>query len=289
MNANRLIGAVLSAGLCLGAVTHAGDVLADKPKAGKKEAAPPAPPADPPDTKKPIVMPLSGLAWGMSQKQVFDTIEKVLDEAYKPLYAKVSPGVKMKALDAALAEDKDQFRRSRIDFGKLPTGVDATPLRGEYTYNNKEFMLELTREGASKHFFFIQDKLWKIIDDVKLSDKSPLGATYQDAVAKLATTYGVPGRVLAPDYEKGRSSLEVDWKDATTHLRAIQRSDTAISLAYEDLATLGALPTLRTAKAEKDDGVDPSVAAIMRQGDDKGPPKKDEPKKDAKGKPKGKP
>ena len=93
--------------------------------------------------------------------------------------------------------------------------------------------------------------------------------------------YGVPGRVLAADYEKGRPNTEVDWKDATSHLRVIQRSDTALSLAYEDNATLGILPTLRTAKAEKDDGVDPAVAAIMRQGgDDKGPPKKDEPKKD---------
>jgi hypothetical protein len=274
MNANRLFGAVLSVGLCLGAATHASDAMADKPKAGKKDAAAPAPPADPPDTKKAVVMPLSGLTWGMSQKQVVEAIDKVLDEAYKPLYAKVSPGVKMKALDAALAEDKDMFRRSRIDFGKLPTGVDATPLKGEYTYNNREFMLELTREGASKHFFFIQDKLWKIIDDVKLSDKSVLGTNYQEAVMKLATTYGVVGRVLPPDYEKGRSALEVDWKDPNTHLRAIQRSDTAMSLAYEDNATLAALATLRTAKDEKDDGVDPSVAAIMRKGDDKGPPPK---------------
>ncbi len=284
MNANRLFGAVLSAGLCLGAMTHTSDALADKSgKPAKKEAAP-APPVDPPDTKKPIVMPLAGITWGMSQKQVFEAIDRVLDEAYRPLYGKVSPGVKMKALDAALAEDKDQFRRSRIDFGKLPTGVDATPLRGEYTYLNKEFMLELTREGASKHFFFIQDKLWKILDDVKLSERSVLGATYQDAVAKLATTYGVPGRVLGADYEKGRASTEVDWKDATTHLRAIQRSDTALSLGYEDIATLGLLATLRTAKPEKDDGVDPAVAAIMRKGgDDKGgPPKKEEPSKEPK-------
>lgn len=276
MNANRLLGAILSVGLGLAATTHSGDVLADKGRKPAKEA--PTAPPDPPDTKRPIVMPLAGLTWGMSPKQLVSAIESVLDEAYKPLYRKISPGVKMKALDAALAEDKDQFRRSRIDFGKLPTGVDATALRGEYTYLNKEFIYELTREGASKHFFFIQDKLWKIIDDVKLSDSSPLGKTYQEAVAKLATTYGVPGRVLGADYEKGRPSTEVDWKDATTHLRAIQRSDAALSLGYEDLATLGNLASLRSNKPQADDGIDPSVAAIMRPKDQISPPKTDEKK-----------
>lgn len=285
MNANRLLGAILSVGLALAATAHSGDVLADKGRKPAKEAPAPAAPVDPPETKRPIVMPLPGLTWGMSPKQLMAAIENVLDEAYKPLYGKISPGVKMKALDAALAEDKDQFRRSRIDFGKLPTGVDATPLRGEYTYLNKEFIYELTREGASKHFFFIQDKLWKIIDDVKLGDSSPLGKTYQEAVAKLATTYGVPGRVLGADYDLGRSSTEVDWKDAATHLRAIQRSDTALSLGYEEIATLGKLASLRVNKPEADDGIDPSVAAIMRPKDQISPPKKD-PEKDPKKGPK---
>jgi hypothetical protein len=265
---------------------NSGDALADRPKP-KKEAAAPAPAADPPDTKKPIVIPLKGIAWGLTPKQLSSAIDGVLDEAYKPLYTHVQPGVKMKALDAALAEDKDMFRRSRVDFGKIPVGTDATPLKGEYTYLNKECMYELTREGATKHFFMIQEKLWKIVDDYKLGDASPLGKSFQEAVAKLAATYGVPGRVLPADYDKGRASTEVDWRDATTHLRAVQRGDAAMSLIFEDLATLAALPSLRTAKPVEDNGIDPSVAAIMRQGkDEPGPPKKDE-KKDDKKAPKG--
>src|SRR6185436_12964945 len=126
-------------------------------------------------------------------------------------YKEVQPGVKMKALDAQLAEDKSQFRRSRIDFGKTPTGYDATALRGEYSYQNKEAVLNLTRKGEVTYFFFIQEKLWKIIEERKLNDKTPLGKTYAESVVKLSTGFGTPGRVLPA--EGGRSSVEVDWKD----------------------------------------------------------------------------
>jgi hypothetical protein len=234
----------------------------------QKEAAPPP---DPPVAKKVIAVPLAGVRWGQSPKQVADAIDQILDEDYKPLYKNVQPGVRMKELDAQLAEDKSQFRRSRIDFGKTPTGVDATPMRGEYTYNNKEAMYSLTRKGANTYFFFIQERLWKIIDEPKLGDASPLGKTYQEAVVKMATNYGVPGRVLPPDGST-RYALEVDWKDGTSHVRAIQRGDAAIAIGYEDNATLMSLATLRVNKPANDSGIDPDVAAVVRGGGGPPPP-----------------
>lgn len=257
----RFLGLALAAVASVAAISYAGDVAAQGKKG--KATAPAAPAADPPDTKKPIVILPDSLSWGLTQKQVIASVEKMLDEVYRPLYQKVSPGVKMKALDAALDEEKATFKRSTIDFGKLPTGVDATPLKGEYTYKNGESMMSLTRDGQTRYFFFIKGKLWKIIDEVKLGEKAALGATYVAAVTKLAETYGVAGRVLEADFEKGRPSQEVDWKDAKTHLRAIQRGDTALALAYEDLATLGNLATLRANKAVEEDAIDPAVAAAM--------------------------
>jgi hypothetical protein len=84
--------------------------------------------------------------------------------------------------------------------------------------------------------------------------------------------------MLAPDAT--RSSMEVDWKDSATHLRLIERSETAHALAFEDNGTAGNINALRVNKPAQDDGIDPSVAAIMR-GADPGPPpeKKDEKKK----------
>jgi len=257
MKAKRVLGAFLAAGLGLVALTHAPDVLAK----GKKEAAAPS---GPPTVKKTIALPLPGIVWGQSMKQVALAIDKILDDDYRPLYKDVQPGVKMKALDAQLAEAKNEFRRSRIDFGELPTGIDATPLRGEYTYRNKETLMTLLRKGEKVHFFFIQDKLWKVIREVALKEGAPLGKDYQDAVVKLSLSFGVPGRVLPP--EGDRYVTEVDWKDSNSHLRAVQRGDTAVALAYEDNATLGNLDTLRPNKPKPVNEIDPDVAAAVRGG-----------------------
>ena len=267
MKAKRLLGAFLAVGLVTLAAAPAVLAAGNKPK---KEAAPAAPPPEAPTVKKSIDFPIAGLAWGMTPKAVALAIDKMIDDDYRPLYKEVQPGVKMKALDAQLVEDKDQFRRSRIDFGTLPTGIDGTPLRGEFTYQNKESLMTLNHKGQATHFFFIQDKLWKVIDEIKLTDTYPLGKTFQDVAVKLSAKHGVPGRVLPADAT--RAAVEIDWKDSNTHLRVIQRSDTAIGMAYEDNGTVANLVALRPNKPVADSGIDPSVAAIMRGGGDNGPP-----------------
>ncbi|NUQ78852.1 MAG: hypothetical protein HUU21_35455 [Polyangiaceae bacterium] len=262
MKAMKVLGTLLAIGLGLSVVGGASDAQAQA--RGKKTAAPPAVAAEPPDTKSAIKIAPATLTWGMAPKKVAEVVDTVLDEDYKPLYKKVSPGVKMKALDAQLAEEKSAFRRSRIDFGKLPTGIDSTPLRGEYTYLNKESMMSLTRNGQTRYFFFIQDKLWKIIDEHKLVEGHPLGKTWEEAVIKHVKLFGVPGRVLEADYEKGRNATEVDWKDAATHVRVVQRGDTAIAVVLEDRATLSNLASLRPNKPAATDDIDPAVAAAIR-------------------------
>ncbi|KYF73953.1 hypothetical protein, partial [Sorangium cellulosum] len=267
MKAKRLLGAGLAVGLGLAAITSTA-VVAAQPKRGN--AAAPARPADPPATKKTIALTPPGIQWGMSTKQVAAVIDKMLDEAYVPRYKATSPGVKMRALDAELAEEKSAFRRSRIDFGKLPTGIDATPLKGEYTYLNKESMMTLIRDGGKRHFFFIQDKLWKIIDEHALGEGNPRGKDFTSAVTKLASTFGLPGRVTPPDPDKGRYVTEVDWKDAATRFRAIERGDAEIAFAYEDLVTLSSLESLRPNKPTDANAIDPSVASAIRK--DEAPP-----------------
>jgi hypothetical protein len=278
MKAKRLLGAFLAVGLGLVTMAATPPVLAAGGKPKKDAAA--APQTDAPAVNKSIAFPIAGLSWGMSPKQVATAIDKLIEDDYRPLYKEVQPGVKMKALDAQMAEDKSQFLRGRIDFGKLPTGIDSTALRGEFTYQNKEALMTLNRKGEVTHFFFIQDKLWKVINEVKLSDASPLGKTFPEVAIKISAKHGVPGRVLQPD--ANRSSLEIDWKDASTHLRLIERSDTAVALAYEDNGTVANLGALRSFKPVVDDGIDPVVAAAMRGASpEPAPPpeKKDDKKK----------
>jgi hypothetical protein len=277
MKASRLFGAVLAAGLGLSAIGISSDVEAQSKKPATKKEAAPAIAAEAPMTKKPIVLEPKGLAWGMNHKQVAELYDKIFDEDYQPKYKAVSPGVKMKALDAALAEEKAAFRRSRVDFGKVPTGLDAGPLKGEYSYNNKESMLSVTRNGLTTYYFFIQDKLWKMVHEHR--NNEAWGKDFQAVVTKLAAQYGVPGRVIPADPAKGKPSPEVDWKDANTHLRAVQRSETSFALIFEDNVTLSNLASLRTFKPTEDSGIDPAVAAAV------GPPSPPPPDpKDAKGK-----
>jgi hypothetical protein len=290
MKPNRVLGALLAVSLGFAPMVGAledvyaqGQSKQDKVKAkgkgkGKAAKAPAASavysPLDAPTTTKPIGWEPAALQWGMTKKEVIAVIETQLNADYKPLFQKVQPGVKMKALEAALAEDKATFKRSVIEFGKLPTGFDSTPLKGEYTYQNKEAMMTLVRKGKTREYFYIQNKLWKFIDEVALGEGTFYGATFQDAVVKLSSILGVPGRLLPPDPTQNRYTTEVDWKDATTHLRAIERNDTSFALGYEDLQTLASLPSLRSYKPPIENGIDPSVADIMRKDDaPAGPPK----------------
>ncbi len=267
MKVNKLWAALLATTFGL-AATMSPTIVEAQAKKGKNTAAPAL--VGPAVAKKSIALAPASLKWGMSTKQVGEAIDAQLDEDYKPLYQKISPGVKMRALDAELAEEKSTFRRSKIEFGKLPTAVDSTPLRGEFSYLNSEWMLSQTRKGTTRYFFFIQNKLWKIIDEVKLVEGGPLGKNFQEAAVKLSTAYGTPGRVIPPMPDAGFFVTVIDWKDATTHVRLIERTDTTAAIAYEDNATLMNLETLRPNKPVVEDDIDPAVRAAIR-GEEKAP------------------
>jgi hypothetical protein len=267
MKANKLWGTLFATMIGLAMTASSSDVEAQT----KKKPAAAGVASVPATTKKVVELEPSGLAWGMPMKQVAALYDKVLDEDYKPRYQKVSPGVKMRELDAALAEEKATFRRSRIDFGKLPTAVDASPLKGEYSYQNKESLMTLTRNGQTRHFFFIQDRLWKVIDEVKL-DGGALGKNLQEAAVKMSSKFGAPGRVIPPNEDAGIFITTVDWKDSKTHVRLMERSDTAVAVAYEDSATLANIDNLRTNKPKQEEAIDPAVAAAIRGAEPPPPP-----------------
>ncbi len=259
--------AVLGLGVATAGMVAADDAFAQKKK-GAAAAAVPAAPVDPPTVKnrEGIEIRPAGLHWGMSPNQLIQFYERVIDRDYAPLYRKAQAGPQTARLDAAVANAKAAFRRSKVDFGNLPTGVDSTPLKGEYTYQNAEAMMHLNRRGAgTRYFFFIQDKLWKIYDEVPLGEKRPLGPSYEEAVKRLATRYGVVGRVTEPDYAINRNYMEVDWQDPRTHLRVLDRSALQIvGVVYEDRATLANIASMRTNKPAEVGGVDPDVEALIR-------------------------
>ncbi len=248
------------------ALLSSGDAVAQRRHA--PPAAAPAAPVDPPMVKNQggIQLKPEGLRWGMTPEQLAEFFDRVIDKDYLPLYKRAQPGPQTTRLDAAVSEAKAAFRRSKVEFGSLPTGMDSTPLKGEYTYNNGESMMQLNRRGqGNRYFFFIKNQLWKIYDEVPLGEGRPLGATYVDALGKFATEFGVVGRVTEPDYEKGPFTKEVDWRDDKTHIRVADRSGMhVVGVIYEDRNVLANLGNYRTATVEDQNKLDPDIAALIR-------------------------
>jgi hypothetical protein len=275
-SASRNRRASLVAALVLGLAVA--PVSGDAEAQGKPPAAPPAkgkpgkpapPPTKPAAAKKPVAVSPAAISWGMSPGQVASVYEKLIEEDFKPKYKKVQPGPSMIALDAQLAEAKAEVRRSLVKFGDVPTGYDATPLKPEYTYGNKEAVMNVTRDGRERYFFFIQDKLWKVVDEHPLGEGKPWGKTFDEALGKLGAYYQVGARVREPDATNGLAAKEGDWSDGKGHVRAVDRGETSFALIFEDEATLANLASLRTNKARDPNAMDASVSAILR---DKAPP-----------------
>lgn len=237
------------------------------------------PVADAPVTKKGITVQPSELAWGIDKKKLHAIYDKVIDEDYKARYKKVQPGPELDRLDAEVNEKKSEFKRSQIDFGNVPTGMDSTPLKPEYSYNNKEFLLSIDRGGKTRYFFFINDRLWKIVDALKLGEKSPWGKTFDEAVGILNKHYGADGRTRQADDAAGRPNKEVDWKDSTSQVRAIDWGD-SFAIAFQDSATVAQLPSLRKNTLSNAKDIDAKVKDAGR----KEPPPPDPKDKKPKGK-----
>jgi hypothetical protein len=215
-----------------------------------------------------LVPMMNGFKWGQSPTDVLTAhigIGGVIDRDYDPQLTKVQPGVQQKALEADRDNRKAAFQRSLIEFKDTPTGYDATPLKTEYSYRNKESLMMIDRAGKKRYFFFLGGRLWKIYDEIALDETSPLGATFKDAITKLQTNLGTQGRVRAADPAKGLIVTTVDWQDANTHLRALDRGK-IVAVVLEERNTLNNLAQLRANKVDDPLALDPSISVVTKGG-----------------------
>jgi hypothetical protein len=236
----------------------------------------PSPPAGKPATAKGGEPPhvsslaqfLDGIKWGTShaelQKQ-FTATGGVIWKDYDEKLAKARVGPEQTALEAEREQAKSAFGRSFIEFKDTPTGYDSTGIRAEYTYKNKESLMWIQRQGKKRYFFFINDRLWKVYDEVPLEEGGPMGKTFAEAVQKINGQLNAQGRTLQPDAAKGVLYPTVDWKDGTSHLRAIDRSNEhLVGIAVEESGTLSNLAALRPNKPADPNELDPSIVAVTK-------------------------
>ncbi|HVU02713.1 MAG TPA: hypothetical protein VHE30_13220 [Polyangiaceae bacterium] len=228
-----------------------------------KAAAPKLPP--PATLDKKVKLSPDGLKFGMTLAEVSKFYEKVLDDEFAPLYKRVEPGPRMNELDAELADKKQLILRNKLEFGSLPSGLDDTPLGGEYSYNNGEFKSEIKlRSGITRHFFFIGDRLWKVIDVHKLGKKSKLGEDFDGAKAGLVKQLGKEPRALSADPSQGRKVDFVDWQDKEMIIRLMDFGGSQAAVGYIDRKIEEGIDKFRPNKGPAQKEVDRDVADVTR-------------------------
>ena len=235
--------------------------------------------------EKAIGISPKGLHWGLTLEGVAKLYDKVFEDEYLPLLKKAQPGQEMSALEDEQKNKQGILRRGRIDFGNIPTGVDQSPLKGEYSYRNSESMATLRlRSGTERHFFFFSDKLWKVYDEHKLTKGGTLGENFEEATKILSKRFGVPGKLVPADYDKGQPYDEVQWRDPEKLIRAIDRGN-ILGMVYADKTVQDNLAQYRKNKPEDLHEMDKDVAAATAnpptyagkpddKAKDKAPPKK---------------
>ena len=63
------------------------------------------------------------------------------------------------------------------------------------------------------------------------------------------------------------NATTVDYKDGSSHLRIVDRSgEKMVGVVLEDNSTLGNLASLRSNKPEDPNAIDPTVAAVTKNG-----------------------
>lgn len=211
--------------------------------------------------EKAIGIPPKGLRWGLTLEGVAKLYDKVFEDEYLPLLKKAQPGQEMTALEDEQKNKQGLLRRSRIEFGAIPTGIDYSPLKGEYSYRNGESLASLRlRSGTERHFFFFSDKLWKVYDEHKLAKGGALGENFEEATKILAKKFGAPGKLVPADYDKGQPYDEMQWRDPEKLIRAIDRGN-VLGMVYADKTVQDNLAQYRKNKPEDLHEMDKDVAA----------------------------
>ena len=227
--------------------------------------------APPPQLDKKVKLSPDGLKFGMTLEEISKLYESVLDKEFVPLYQNVEPGPRMNELDSELSDKKLLVMRNKVEFGALPSGLENTPLAGEFTYNNGESMTQFPlRSGVHRYMFFFGNHLWKVYDVHKLNKKgSKLGTDYAAAVETLTKQLGKPPRVRKADASAGRPLDQADWADKETIVRVIDRGSNQAALVYVDRKIEEGIDKFRTNKNASTETLDRDVSDVTKRDGDK--------------------
>ncbi|MCA9574596.1 MAG: hypothetical protein R3B40_02670 [Polyangiales bacterium] len=190
-----------------------------------------------------IAPSLDGLQWGWSRQRTLRFLREAIETEYEPMIRTAPGAIEEDNVRAEMGRAVRRIMDSYFEFDGTVSGHDSNNLRGEFTHNNQEAMMQRRTADADNYYFFIQNRLWKYYKQFLPSIVA--GASFEDYGAQMIERFG-PSRIQEGQlYEDiGRETRWYEWRDRTTRLRFIDNGHT-YALVYEDLATVANLSTLR--------------------------------------------
>ena len=208
-----------------------------------------------------ITPSLDGLTWGWSRQRTLRYLRETLATEYQPLIRAAPGAIEEDNVRAEMGRAVRRIMDSYFEFDGTVSGHDSNNLRGEFTHNNQEAMMQRRTADADNFYFFIQNRLWKYYKQFLPSVVA--GASFEDYGAEMIERFG-PSQIQEGRLydEIGRETRWYEWRDQNTRLRFVDNGST-YALVYESLATVANLSTLRPVAPRRADGGHALVESVI--------------------------
>lgn len=186
---------------------------------------------------------LNGLQWGWSRQRTLRFLRETIEAEYQPIIRDAPGAIEEDNARAEMGRAVRRIMDSYFEFNGTVSGHDSNNLRGEFTHNNQEAMMQRRTADSDDYYFFIQNRLWKQYR--QFLPAAVAGTSFEDFGAQMVERFGPSTIQEGQLYETiGRETRWYEWRDQTTRLRFVDNGHT-YALVYEDLATVANLSALR--------------------------------------------
>lgn len=184
---------------------------------------------------------LLDISWGDSQKT---TLKKLEGQMYAALLKKdelKNAPIKMQQARARVREEFAKVGKSAITFKGTQTGYEVSIIAAEFTPDNNESMVVSRDDFAERYYFFIDDKLYKMV--IAYNKKYIEGSDFESFAVQMARKYGRP---IATDYGDvlGEEQLiEVTWESDATQMKIFNKTELfgTFTVAFSDVKRVRSL------------------------------------------------
>ncbi len=187
---------------------------------GAPQAAAEAPAKPTPKTGVSSILKL--LDWGASSADVLAVAKADIEAGYADRLKQANGDTF--AVDAVLRAQREEFaavKKTLVQFIGARSGFEASIIADEYRSNEGESMLRIDDANAQRYYFFVDDKLWKIV------------VAYNSTISR---SVAFPAFVKQVSRKNGRPT-EADWvtpPGGTRTMRAAVWADDLTQLTVED-------------------------------------------------------